>query len=170
MVRSMPNLAAKRGARGEKMANASSGAAPNEIGGVIMRDEDYSLGDALDARAGLEAACARLAAGQRDDSDLARMSDALQRRFAAHDALDAQAYTAADTEFHHAIIAASHNPILIRFYAAVAHVMDASISKTVDLPEDPRVGELHRKLFEAIKNQDAALANDIAYEMIASVA
>lgn len=143
--------------------------AQDEIGGMLMRDEDFSLTDALNTRAGLEAACAKLAATQRDESDLALMSDALDRRFVAHDELDIQAYTTADTDFHHAVINASHNLILIRLHSAVAHVMDSSITKTVVLPENPDVGRLHRQLFSAIQEQDAMLANATAYHMIAAV-
>ena len=134
-----------------------------------MRDEAHSLTDTLDARAGLEAACARLAASNRDESDLTHMEDALERRFLAHDALEIEAYVAADAEFHHAVIGASHNPILIRLHSAVAHLMDSSIARTSGLPEDPAVGQLHRELLAAIRGRDADLANALAYQMIASV-
>ena len=47
--------------------------------------------------------------------------------------------------------------------------MDSSIARTSGLPEDPAVGQLHRELLAAIRGRDAELANELAYQTIASV-
>lgn len=144
--------------------------ATDEITGVLVRDDlSSALVHVLDARAGLEAATARLAAQHATQEALAVISDALDARGRAHDAGDLAEYARADAEFHRAVVSASGNPLLIRLHAAVAEVLDASILDTSVLPEDPDVGRAHRRLFEAIQQGRPDAAATIAYELIESV-
>lgn len=144
--------------------------ATDEITGVLVRDDVYSaLDDVLDARAGLEAATARLAARQATPESLVAISDALEARTRAHDAGQLEGYVEADAAFHHAVVRASGNPLLIRLHAAVAEVLDRSISDTSILPEDPWLGEAHSRLYEAIKAGAADDAAAIVHELIDSL-
>src|SRR4051812_12704213 len=101
--------------------------ATDEITGVLVRDE---VADGrtvvLDARAGLEAAAARLAArraaargtaagrGKAGTDAVAALEDALAARAAAHAARDRAGYVAADAAFHRGVVVASGNPLLLR--------------------------------------------------------
>lgn len=144
--------------------------ATDEITGVLVRDQlSTALMDVLDARAGLEAATARLAAQQGTPNTVAAISDALDVRARTHEAGDAAEYARADATFHRAVVLASGNPLLIRLHTAVAEILDASILDTTVLPEDPGVGQAHRRLFEAIQEGQPDAAAAIAYELIESV-
>ncbi len=144
--------------------------ATDEITGVLVRDElSSALVHVLDARAGLESATARLAAQHASPELIAAVSDALNARNRAHDEGDVAKYARADAKFHRAVVLASGNPLLIRLHVAVGEILDESIHGTSVLPEDPHVGQAHRRLFEAIRNGQSDAAADIAYELIESV-
>ena len=141
--------------------------ATNEISGVLVRDElSASLTHVLNARAGIEAAAARLAAQRPDPDSLAAMSDALESRAAAGD-LDA--FVAADAEFHRGVVVASGNPLLLRLYDAIAEVLTESIHQTATIPEDHRLGDAHVEVLEAIRAGDPEAASQASYALIESV-
>lgn len=144
--------------------------ATNEITGVLLRDEPPSLLEhVLDARAGIEAACARLAARQATPIALEVLWQRLDARTRAHGSGDVAAYARADSAFHEAVVHASGNPLLVRLYAAVAEVMEESVRHTSVLPEAPRTRDAHRQLAVAISAGDEDAAGKAAYELIASV-
>jgi len=144
--------------------------ATDEITGVLVRDDlSSTLMHVLDARAGLEAATARLAARHATPEAIAAVSNALDARDRAHDAGDLAEYAHADAQFHRAVVHASGNPLLIRLHAAVGEALDESIRDTSALPEDPQVGRAHHRLLDAIQNHRPEAAATIAYELIESV-
>jgi DNA-binding FadR family transcriptional regulator len=144
--------------------------ATNEITGVLVRDDpSAALTTVLDARAGLEAACARLAAVHHTPDDLAALDTALADRAAARARGDRAAYVSADVAFHRAVVAAGRNPLLLRLYDAVAEVLDQSIDDTAALPEDPRVGDSHDALLDAIRTGRPDRAAATAYGLIDAV-
>ncbi|TDW54764.1 FadR/GntR family transcriptional regulator [Kribbella pratensis] len=141
--------------------------ATNEISGVLVRDElSASLTHVLDARAGIEAAAARLAAQRPDPDSLAAMSDALESRAAAGD-LDA--FVAADAEFHRGVVVASGNPLLLRLYDAIAEVLTESIHQTATMPEDHRILDAHVDVLEAIRAGDPEAASQASYALIETI-
>jgi DNA-binding FadR family transcriptional regulator len=142
--------------------------ATNEISGVLVRDElSASLTHVLDARAGIEAAAARLAA-QQPDGD-AGLESALEARSAAHEAGDLAGYVAADTGFHRGVVEASGNPLLLRLYDALAEVLTDSIHQTATIPEDTKVRDAHFTLLAAIRDRDPEAAAKASYALIESV-
>ncbi|MEV6303208.1 FCD domain-containing protein [Actinoplanes sp. NPDC051861] len=143
--------------------------ATDEIAGVLVRDEPDALTHVLDARAGLEAAAARLAAQNSSAGDLALLAAAARDRDTAHDAGDLAAYVAADAEFHRALVRASGNPLLIRLYDAVAEVAAKSIQDTASLPEDPRIIGAHDVLTAAVLSHNPDAAVQAAYALIDAV-
>lgn len=144
--------------------------ATNEITGVLVRDHTTTaLNDILDARAGLEAASARLAASRDDSETEAELRSALLQRNTTRDTGDPIAYAIADAAFHRAVVAASHNPLLIRLHAAVAEVITQSIQHTTVFPEPFSVGELHAQLVEHICAHDAEAASRTSYALIDAV-
>jgi DNA-binding FadR family transcriptional regulator len=144
--------------------------ATDEITGALVRNElPFTLTAVLDARAGLEAAAARLAATSAAPAALAALDRALAARTAAHDRGGHEHYVAADAAFHRAVVQASGNPLLLRLHDAIAGILEQSIGDTAELPEDPRVGEAHRGLLEAIRSGDAERAAAAPYALIESV-
>ncbi|MEV4267294.1 FadR/GntR family transcriptional regulator [Kribbella sp. NPDC049584] len=141
--------------------------ATNEISGVLVRDElSASLTHVLDARAGIEAAAARLAAQRPDPDSLAALSAALESRAAAGD-LDA--FVAADAEFHRGVVVASGNPLLLRLYDAIAEVLTESIHQTATMPEDHRILDAHVDVLEAIRAGDPEAASHASYALIETI-
>ena len=141
--------------------------ATNEISGVLVRDElSASLTHVLDARAGIEAAAARLAAQRPDPDSLAALSAALESRAAAGD-LDA--FVAADAEFHRGVVVASGNPLLLRLYDAIAEVLTESIHQTATMPEDHRILDAHVDVLEAIRAGDPEAASQASYALIETI-
>jgi len=141
--------------------------ATDEITGALVRGEPpYTLAAVLDARAGLESAAARLAAGSATPAALASLDRALAARTAAHDLGDYAAFVAADAAFHRAVVEASANPLLLRLHDAIGAVLPQSIGDTAD---DAAVGAAHRALLEAIRSGDAERAAAAPYALVASV-
>ena len=144
--------------------------ATDEISGVLAREETSMLLEhVLDARAGLEAASARLAARQASSGALDELAAALVARTAAHDTGDMAAFVTADADFHRAVVFASGNPVLIRLYDAVAGVNAQSVEHTATLPEQSAIGVAHARLTAAIIGKNVEGAPVIAYELIDSV-
>ncbi|MGW6197775.1 FadR/GntR family transcriptional regulator [Kribbella sp. NPDC055110] len=144
--------------------------ATNEISGVLVRDElSASLTHVLDARAGIEAAAARLAAQHADPASLTPLSDALEARGAALAAGDLDAFVAVDTDFHRGVVIASGNPLLLRLYDALAEVLAESIRETATIPEDHRILDAHIDVLEAIRAGDPEAASQASYALIESV-
>ena len=144
--------------------------ATNEISGVLARDElSASLTHVLDARAGIEAAAARLAAQHADPANLRPLSDALEARAAALAAGDLDAFVAVDADFHRGVVVASGNPLLLRLYDALAEVLAESIRETATIPEDHRILDAHGDVLEAIRAGDPEAASQASYALIESV-
>ncbi|WP_202876434.1 FadR/GntR family transcriptional regulator [Kribbella sp. VKM Ac-2566] len=144
--------------------------ATNEISGVLARDElSASLTHVLDARAGIEAAAARLAAQHADPANLRPLSDALEARAAALAAGDLEAFVAVDADFHRGVVVASGNPLLLRLYDALAEVLAESIRETATIPEDHRILDAHVDVLEAIRAGDSEAASQASYALIESV-
>jgi DNA-binding FadR family transcriptional regulator len=144
--------------------------ATNEISGVLVRDElSASLTDVLDARAGIEAAAARLAARTAGPDEVSALSDALYARGVAIEAGDLDAFVAVDTDFHRAVVVASGNPLLLRLYDALAEVLAESIHQTAMIPEDHRILDAHVDVLEAIRAGDPEAASQASYALIETV-
>jgi DNA-binding FadR family transcriptional regulator len=141
--------------------------ATNEISGVLARDElSASLTHVLDARAGIEAAAARLAAQHADPANLRPLSDALEARAAALAAGDLDAFVAVDADFHRGVVVVSGNPLLLRLYDALAEVLAESIRETATIPEDHRILDAHVDVLEAIRAGDPEAASQASYALI----
>jgi DNA-binding FadR family transcriptional regulator len=144
--------------------------ATNEISGVLVRDElSASLTHVLDARAGIEAAAARLAAQRPDPDSLAALSAVLEARKAAVDAGDFETFVAVDADFHRRVVVASGNPLLLRLYDAIAEVLTESIHQTASIPEDHRILDAHVVVLEAIRAGDPEAASQASYALIETV-
>jgi len=112
------------------------------------------VAETMEVRAHLETLSVRLACARRTDEDLARLGDILQRT----DAVLAQRgnIAAVDTEFHIALVDATHNSVLVRvlnaFYRFTARRREVLFAEHKHGLASARE---HHKLWEHIRNRDA---------------
>lgn len=115
------------------------------------------VAETMEVRAHLEALSVRLACERRSDMDLARLEDVLDRT----DALLASMGNIAslDTEFHIALVDATHNSVLVRvlhaFYRFTARRREILFQDRLQAKASARE---HRKLVSLIRDRDAAKA------------
>lgn len=122
----------------------------------------------------IEVDAAGLAAERRTEQDIHRMRAALGARHAAASESDA-AFVNADIEFHVAVVAAAHNPLLSdlfeSFLPRLRTELLAYTSGVLARPHgsEPDV-ELHESLFDAIAAGDRAAAVAVAREHLGAEA
>ncbi|MFV8052537.1 FadR/GntR family transcriptional regulator [Mycobacterium sp. 48b] len=125
--------------------------ATSEVSAALRRLCGSELRDVLQVRRCLEVEGARLAATARTEDDIAEL-----RALLAHtDTTDHAQFTHSDTEFHLAVVRASHNPVLIEIYRGLLEAITASVATT-----SARPGGMfpHDELVEAIAAGDVERA------------
>ncbi|MFI8185199.1 FadR/GntR family transcriptional regulator [Actinacidiphila glaucinigra] len=133
-------------------------AATSELAGVMRRRfEEAGRRDVAEVRGALESAAAGLAATRRTAEDLARLDALLGRRERAWASGDRDAFVDADSAFHLAVVAASHNEVLAELYADLGQVVRDSLKEHFGAPV-LRPGDHmdHARLLDAIRAGDAA--------------
>ncbi len=136
--------------------------ATSDLGAALLRRARRT--DALHVmavRASLERDAAVVAATERTDADVAAIRAALDARRAA--ASDRAAFVAADVAFHRAVVAATHNPVLLDLYTGLTEALERTVAEVHahDTPDDdPAAFPGHDELAEAIAagDPDAARA------------
>ncbi|NKZ09548.1 FadR family transcriptional regulator [Mycolicibacterium septicum DSM 44393] len=125
--------------------------ATSEVSAALRRLCGSELRDVLQVRRCLEVEGARLAATARTEEDLAE----LRAQLAHTDTTDHARFTHSDTEFHLAVVRASHNPVLIEIYRGLLEAITASVATTSATP-----GGMfpHDGLVEAIADGDVERA------------
>lgn len=117
--------------------------------------------EAIEVRRSLDVPAAALAAQRRDQDDLDKLQDALDRRRAAAEAHDDNGFRAADIDFHRAVVDAAHNQLLAGIYGSLAATVYGSWTSRAGLDRAAYAGhDNHDELFEAIRDgsmQDAML-------------
>jgi len=114
--------------------------------------------DLHDVREALEALAAAGAARRRTEADI---GDLTAKTAALEAAVhDADAYLAANLDWHVAVVRASHNELLISFMNVLAHVIhDATASEAFEsLDVRASTVKIHRSILNAIVNGDADAA------------
>jgi DNA-binding FadR family transcriptional regulator len=127
-----------------------------------VRFERGEFGDTwrqfTEARMVFEAGTAALAAGRRDEADLAALADALGRMRAATD--EPSRYRMADIDFHASLVRAAHNPIRVRILEPVhALLMAGGMRQPSAFSVEPALRN-HQRVFDAIRAGDAVAAHE----------
>ncbi|MEZ0577972.1 FadR/GntR family transcriptional regulator [Nocardioides sp. MH1] len=131
-------------------------AATTEVQALMRRQcERVDIAHLLEVRHAIEVQAAALAARRRTDADLAVLDATIARRRAAVDSGDAAAFVDADVEFHVAVVAAAHNPLLAELYDGLVETLRASIDGPGDADDLARE---HDAVLAAIRAGDAARA------------
>jgi DNA-binding FadR family transcriptional regulator len=133
----------------------------------IRRASRASLGEALEIRAVLEQAAAKLAAKRRSAEDVVRLRELIEMQRQAGEADDADGYAKADDALHRTIVASTGNELLTEIYQHLGGALKLSVSpelwnQAVAVEEVP----LHQELVEAIAAQDADGAESAAARII----
>ena len=134
-------------------------------GGAPELPHDASPSDMLEARAALEPAVARLAAGRaRRDPQAEALLDAMDAVPDDANAAERAAWSDADRLFHRRLAALTGNPVLLALADVVAERMDEPLwrrlrDESVAVPGRTRLHAAeHRMIYEAIVDGDAAAA------------
>jgi GntR family galactonate operon transcriptional repressor len=129
------------------------------------RDTDQLFEDLAELRGIIEPAAAGLAAMRRTDHDLASLDDALQRMSAAAagegDAVEA------DLAFHRAVLAATHNELLIRTEIVLEPGLAARDRVVHGVVEDDDPTPAHAAVLDAIRDGDPDRAVTAASALLA---
>lgn len=138
--------------------------ATSELAGVMHRRfADADPRHIVEVRAALESSAARLAAERRTDKDLRQLETLLERREERWRAGDRDGFVNVDAGFHMAVVAASHNDVLVTMYADLGEVLRDSLRE--DIGDDlaaPRSPLEHAQLVEALRSRDAEGAAALA--------
>jgi DNA-binding FadR family transcriptional regulator len=133
--------------------------ATSELAGVMQRRfSGADPGHVTELRGTLEAAAAGFAARRRTPEDLSRLDDLLAQRERAWATGDRDAFVDADTAFHLAVVAASHNEVLMELYADLGQVIRDSLREHFGARLSPEEYMDHTRLLTAIRDEDPARA------------
>ncbi|GGW75741.1 FadR/GntR family transcriptional regulator [Streptomyces caelestis] len=136
--------------------------ATSELAGVMRgRFAEATIEEVTEVRGALEARAARLAAARRTPEDLQRLDSALAQRERAWSSGDRIAFVNEDAAFHLAVVAASHNMVLVELHADLGEVIRESLLDHFRDTLRPEQYQDHARLVEAIRAQDS---NRAAYE------
>ncbi|GGD95099.1 FadR/GntR family transcriptional regulator [Paenibacillus nasutitermitis] len=109
----------------------------------------------LEVRHALEREAAFLAASRRNSEDIEAIRAHWSACQKAVEQQDRQTYIAADIQLHQAIVAASHNDILLELYKHISTALQQSVTYVVELSNQKMHDEFHQQLVEAIIAQNA---------------
>lgn len=119
------------------------------------KDENF-IQDLYDFRMAVEPVAASLAASRATDDDIADMKVAIEDMEAAGQ--DTDAFTEPDLHFHLLVFVSCKND----FLASLSALIETAVTFTfrmADVEIDSAVVELHRNVFEAIRDRDSARAH-----------
>ncbi|MEV4458097.1 FCD domain-containing protein [Microbispora sp. NPDC049633] len=108
----------------------------------------------LELRLSLDSAAASLAALNRSDADVELLRELRDRREASWSTDDLDLRASADLALHHAIVAATHNPLYVKLYSSMLDVFAAHMRDEKSEDEDA-AHRHHHELVEAIADGDA---------------
>ncbi|MEU4800601.1 FadR/GntR family transcriptional regulator [Streptomyces sp. NPDC023327] len=129
--------------------------ATSELAGVMHRRfADADPRHVAELRSTLESSAARLAAERRTARDLKQLDALLARREEAWASGDAETFVTADASFHMAVVAASHNDVMMALYADLGEVMRDWLREDVGTKLTPEAHMDHARLVEAIRARD----------------
>ncbi len=139
-------------------------AASTEMQALMHKQLDrVELGHLLEVRHAIEVRAAALAAARRTVDDLAALDAIMERRRDAVRDDEGAAFVDADVDFHCAIVAAAHNPLLVELYDGLVATLRASIQPPTD---SDVLADEHDAVLEAIRRGDPVAAAAAGEELL----
>lgn len=132
--------------------------ATSEVSGAIRRLCGSELREVLQVRRSLEVEGARLAATERTEEELARLTELLAERDRAQQEKNHEEFVRTDTEFHTYVVHCGHNGLLSELYRGLSEAISASVAATSHDPLEEKVEIGHGGLLAAIADRDPARA------------
>ena len=122
-----------------------------------LREHADRLPEVIEAREALEVKLAELAATRRSDDEMAAIDHAVS--VMATEITDGDRGDSGDELFHHAITEAAHSPLLARLMGESAGLIRETRIESLSQSDRPQASlEHHRRIAEAVRNQDPAEA------------
>jgi GntR family transcriptional repressor for pyruvate dehydrogenase complex len=119
----------------------------------------FTRDDMFEARRVLEVGSAGLAADRSQPEQLAVMAEEVGGMFA--ELGNPQQFLVHDIQFHRAVAAGSHNPVLATLIDTIAELVYETRCQTVERARDLKESaEMHRRIYQAIKNRDPERARN----------
>jgi GntR family transcriptional repressor for pyruvate dehydrogenase complex len=133
----------------------------------IGRMHDKPHEHLMEVRSILEVEIARLAAIRRHADDMRELEDAIANL--AKSLGDPDAFVKADTQFHYSVVAASHNPLLIKIMQSLREVQTHQWEATTRMREGDleEAYAVHRLVFESIRDRDPGGAVEAMRQLLA---
>ncbi|WP_461155986.1 FadR/GntR family transcriptional regulator [Saccharopolyspora tripterygii] len=126
---------------------------------LLIRGRQLRLADLLETREAIEPFCARLAAQNRTDEDLAVL-DAANKAIATDDG-NLTGFLQANVDWHVGVASASHNELLIAFMSALSNAIYTATENEAFVDAEVRsvTAKAHKSITNAIRegNPDAAV-------------
>jgi DNA-binding FadR family transcriptional regulator len=122
--------------------------------------------EVLEVRQLLERGAARLAAERREPADVRAIDAALAGRNAAVPGSNLGDAVAADVAFHQAVVAATHNRVLIDLYGHLAEPLRRSVVEAMGDRADLGLAGQHAALARAVRRGEAAAADRAATRLL----
>lgn len=139
-------------------------AATTDMQALMRKQLDrVDIGHLLEVRHAIEVRAAALAAERRTDADLADLDAIMARRKDAVRDGDGPAFIDADVDFHCAVVAAAHNPLLVELYDGLVETLRASIEHPGDA--DVLAAE-HDAVLDAVRAGDPAAAATASADLL----
>ncbi|GAB2783691.1 FadR/GntR family transcriptional regulator [Amycolatopsis magusensis] len=123
--------------------------ATSEVSGAVRRLCGSELREVLQVRRTLEVEGARLAATERTEAELERLTELLRIRDAHQSAKEYDEFVQADASFHLAVVQCGRNTLLTELYRGLSEVVTASVEATKHADNVQHTG-----LLEAIAARD----------------
>jgi DNA-binding FadR family transcriptional regulator len=126
------------------------------------------LSDLAEVRGAVEPQAARLAAERRNADDLLEMEVALQQMRDSTDHLES--HLASDLRFHRAVLAASHNELLVRLEVVLEPALRARDRLAFAHRHGSDFLEAHTRVFDAVRQADPDQAEAAMRALLATAA
>lgn len=121
---------------------------------LLIRGRQLRLADLLETREAIEPFCARLAAQNRTDEDLAVL-DAANKAIATDDG-NLTGFLQANVDWHVGVASASHNELLIAFMSALSNAIYTATENEAFVDAEVRsvTAKAHKSITNAIREGD----------------
>lgn len=167
-IKALSSLDVLESRRGDGTYLKSLSALSDDAGPVVIRTSRVDLIELLELRKMIEPRAAALAAARATPAQIRRIEGELraQERVAA----DLEVFAAHDYQFHHEILAAAGNRLLVKVEESLAPLLRKSRAITIHTtPSIDVVCQQHRTIFNAIRLGESQLAERAMFDHLQSM-
>jgi Transcriptional regulators len=135
-----------------------------EFFSLALAQQPAIIDDIVEVRIALERQALRLACTRATPEDQRNLDEALEEIEATIDDVPGGGH--ADLRFHTQLVAAAHSPALSTVYGTITHLLERShVERRRRIANSPKARDYlidhHRKIYEAVRAGDAAMADDL---------